>query len=148
MSSTERFLKTRFSRCMLYRYNTAICTDWNLVFWYNSLYLIPEDVWKEKWVTFPLLFFCYSSANMTNGKCPVLMSLTSGEHHYVNHSNYMIMPRKWPNLTGRQCYLQKELTSAKQKGCKSGGRHRFFTSSYFYGSLLLCSYKNCNSDIC
>ena len=33
------FLKTSFSHCMLYRHNAAIGTDWNLVFWDNSLYL-------------------------------------------------------------------------------------------------------------
>ena len=38
--STERFLKTRFSRCMLYRHNTAIGADWNLFFWDNSLYFL------------------------------------------------------------------------------------------------------------
>ena len=35
----REFLKTRFSRCMLYRHIAAICTDWNLVFWDNSLYI-------------------------------------------------------------------------------------------------------------
>ena len=33
------FIKTRFSHCMLYRHNIAIGTDWNLVFWDNSLYI-------------------------------------------------------------------------------------------------------------
>ena len=33
------FLKIRFSRCMLYRHNAAIGTDWKLVFRNNSLYL-------------------------------------------------------------------------------------------------------------
>ena len=28
-----------FSRCLLYRHNAAIGTDWNLFFWDNSLYL-------------------------------------------------------------------------------------------------------------
>ena len=32
------FLKTRFSRYMLYRHNAAIGTDLNLVYWDNSLY--------------------------------------------------------------------------------------------------------------
>ena len=35
----REFLKTRFSRCMLYRHNAAIGTDWNLFFLDNSLYL-------------------------------------------------------------------------------------------------------------
>ena len=34
------FLKTRFSRCMLYRHNAAIGKNRNLVFWDNSLYLM------------------------------------------------------------------------------------------------------------
>ena len=38
-SSSERFFKTRFSGCMLYRHNAAIGTNWNLFFWDNSLYL-------------------------------------------------------------------------------------------------------------
>ena len=32
------YLLTRFSCCMLYRHNATIGTDWNLVFWDNSLY--------------------------------------------------------------------------------------------------------------
>ena len=41
------FLKTRFSRCMLYRHNAAIRTDWNLVIWDNSLYLYKLFELKE-----------------------------------------------------------------------------------------------------
>ena len=37
------FLKTIFSSCMLYRHNAAIGTDWNLVFWDNSLYINYSD---------------------------------------------------------------------------------------------------------
>ena len=34
--------KTGFLRCMLYRHNAAIGTDWNLVFWDDSLYNIQD----------------------------------------------------------------------------------------------------------
>ena len=41
---TERIKKNRFSRCMLYRHNAAIGTDWNLFFWDNSLYQSSRNV--------------------------------------------------------------------------------------------------------
>ena len=43
---SERFLKTRFSRCMLYyRHNAEIGTDWNLVFMDNSYQLDEKGVY-------------------------------------------------------------------------------------------------------
>ena len=44
----REFLKTRVSSCMLYRHNAAIGTDWNLVFWYNSLYVRRKKILKIK----------------------------------------------------------------------------------------------------
>ena len=38
-AATERLKKNSFSRCMLYRHNTAIGTDLNLVVWDDSLYV-------------------------------------------------------------------------------------------------------------
>ena len=40
------FKKAMFSRCMLYRHNAVIGTDWNLFFWDNSLYYIHLSVNK------------------------------------------------------------------------------------------------------
>ena len=44
----REFLKTRFSRCMLYRHNAAIGTDLNLVFWNNSFYICSNEISFKK----------------------------------------------------------------------------------------------------
>ena len=56
----REFLKTRFSRCMLYRHNAAIGTTWNLFFWGNSLYLSKENsnlsIFLQNFIVFFLVF--------------------------------------------------------------------------------------------